>query len=248
MGKFGKWIAGGLGFAIGGPIGAILGFTLGSMFESKDTSTQYQRSAGHPYSQPQQTTTGGFAMSLLVLVAAVMKADGKVMRSELDYVKQYFTKAFGPDSAAEAIKLLRDLLNQNIPVTDVCHQISRNMDYSSRLQLLHLLFGIAQADGHIDTSELNLIEKIAANLGINTPDFDSIRSMFVKNNGWAYSVLEIESSANDDEVKKAYRKMAIKYHPDKVSYLGEDFQNQAKEKFQKLNEAYEAIKKERNIN
>lgn len=241
MGKFTKWIAGGLGWAFLGPIGGIIGFVVGSLMEKENGLLETKRTSGYSST----TTTGGYVMSLLVLVAAVMKSDGKVLKSELNYVKEFFVRTFGADSAQEALILLRDLLNQNIPVTDVCHQIEKNMDYSSRLQLLHFLFGIAQADGQVDISEQQLIDHIAQNMGITGKDFESIKSMFVANIDAAYKILEIEPSATDEEIKKAYRKMAMKYHPDKVSYLGEDFQNAAKEKFQKVNQAYEQLKKER---
>ncbi len=241
MAKFGKWIAGGLGWAFFGPIGGIVGFVVGSMFEGEKTMTA-PRGA-----QTQQTTTGAYVMSLLVLIAAVMKADGKVLKSELDYVKQFLIRTFGLDSAQEAIRMLRDLLKQNIPVSDVCHQIEKNMDYSSRLQLLHLLFGVAKADGEVHSYEEDLISRIARDMGIGSKDYESIKSMFVKDTSADYHILEIEPNATDDEIKKAYREMAKKYHPDKVSYLGEDIQKSAKEKFQRVNEAYENICKERNI-
>lgn len=245
MAKFGKWIGAGLGAFTGGPIGAILGFVLGSAF---DASTQVNTKQSNTYRQAgYQTTVGGYAMSLLVLVAALMKADGKTMKSELDYVKDFFIRNFGVQSANEALRLLRDLLQQNIPVTDVCHQIQSNMDYASRLQLMHFLWGIAQSDGEIHESEIKLIAHIAVSLGIKSNDYESIKAMFVKNTDSSYKILEIEPTATDDEVKQAYRKMAKKYHPDKVSYLGEDFQKDAKEKFQKVNQAYEEIKKQRNI-
>ncbi len=243
MAKFGKWIAGGLGWTFFGPLGGILGFVVGSVFDSE---SKFQ--PGSSYSGPHRaTTTGGYVMSLLVLVAAVMKADGRIMKSELDYVKQFFARTFGAASATEATRLLKDLLNQNIPVDDVCRQIGKNMDYSSRLQLLHFLYGISQADGNLHQLELDLIARISHFMGISSKDFESIHSMFVPNTDAAYTILEIEKSASDEDVKKAYRKMAMKYHPDKVSYLGDDFQNAAKEKFQKVNEAYESIRKERNI-
>jgi len=245
MAKFGKWIGAGLGAFTGGPIGAILGFVLGSAF---DASTQVNTNQSNTYRRTgYQTTVGGYAMSLLVLVAALMKADGKTMKSELDYVKNFFIRNFGVQSANEAVRLLRDLLQQNIPVTDVCHQIQSNMDYASRLQLMHFLWGIAQSDGEIHESEIKLIAHIAVNMGIKSSDYESIKAMFVKNTDSSYKILEIEPTATDDEVKQAYRKMAKKYHPDKVSYLGEDFQKDAKEKFQKVNQAYEEIKKQRNI-
>ena len=237
MNKFGKWIAGGLGWAFFGPLGGIIGFTLGSMLDKGEMIE----------SNNNRTTTGGFVMSLLVLVSAIMKADGKVMKSELEYVKTFFVQSFGTSSAKEAVGMLRDLLKQTIPVVDVCRQIRKNMDYPARLQLFHFLYGIANSDGQITSAEKELLNMMAINLGINAKDMESIRSMFILNTDASYKILEIEPSATVEEIKKAYRKMAMKYHPDKVSYLGEDIQLTAKEKFQKVNEAYEQIKKERNF-
>jgi len=241
MAKVGKWITGGLGWAFFGPIGGILGFVVGSITDALTDPQQQQRRI------TEGTTQGGYIMSLLVLVAAVMKADGKVLKSELEYTKQFFVNAFGVSAAQEAVRILRDLLNQNIPVTDVCRQIRQNMDHPSRLQLLHFLFGIAAADGIVHPDEHKLIKHIAEQMGISQKDYESIESMFVANTDAAYKILEADPSATDDELKKAYRKMALKYHPDKVHYLGEEVQKAAHEKFQKVNEAWEIIKKQRGI-
>ena len=127
-------------------------------------------------------------------------------------------------------------------------EIKKNMQYESRLELLHFLYQIAKSDGNIDKSELSLIERIANFLGISSADAQSIKSTFYDDLDSAYKILEISPSATDEEVKKAYKKMAVKYHPDKVSHLGEDVQKSATEKFKKVNEAYERIKKQRNIN
>jgi DnaJ like chaperone protein len=241
MGRFGKWLGGGLGFVMGGPIGGLLGFLVGSMVDNTTVSASTYTST------PSRTTPGAFGVSLLVLIAAVMKADGKVVKSELDYVKQFFVRQFGRDSAAEASMMLKDLLKKNIPLMDVCQQISSNMDYSSRLQLLQLLFNVSLADGSVHPSELEIINRISGYLGISSTDFMSIKNMFVPETDSSYKILEIERTASDDEVKKAYRRMAMKYHPDKVSHLGEDYRKSADEKFKKVNEAYEKIKKERNM-
>ena len=243
MAKFGKWIGAGLGAFAGGPIGAIIGFTVGSMIDGSSDAIKTATRTGYSG----QTTTGGYVMSLLVLTAAVMKADGKVLKSELDYVKKFMVHNFGEASATEAIRMLRDLLEQTIPVNEVCNQINRNMNYSARLQLLHFLFGIAQADGEVDKNEKELIANISREMGLTDKDFESIQAMFVPNTEADYKILEIEPSATNDEIKKAYRRMTMKYHPDKVSTLGTDFENAAKEKFQSVNKAYENIKKERNI-
>ncbi len=238
MAKFGKWIGAGLGWAFAGPLGAILGFAFGSLIDT----TQHDM----PVSD-RTTTTGDFIASLLVLIASVMKADGRVMKSELDYVKKYFIQSFGPETASEALQMLRDILKQDIPVSEVCLQIRQRMDYASRMQLVHFLLGIADADGQVDQVEFALILKISGFLGIEQNDMASLKEMFVKSSDWAYKMLDIEPSATDEEIKQAYRKMAVKHHPDKVAYLGEDIKAKANEKFKKINEAYNALKKSRGI-
>lgn len=241
MGIFGKWLGGGLGFVMGGPIGGLLGFLVGSVIDNTTVETSAYTSGSV------RTTQGDFGMSLLVLVASVMKADGKVVKSELEYVKQFFVRQFGQESAKQALLMLKDILKQDIPVRDVCLQIKGNMDYSSRLQLLHLLFNISLADTTIHPSEIQIIEKISGYLGVASGDFLSIKNMFIPETDSSYKILEIDPSSSNDEVKKAYRKMAMKYHPDKVSHLGDEFRRTADEKFKKVNEAYEKIKKERNM-
>jgi DnaJ like chaperone protein len=240
---FGKWIGGTLGWTLGGPIGALAGFVLGTLY---DISEKTDGSAKE-YRTGMPTTPNDYIFSLLVLVSAVLKADGKIMKSELNYVKEFFKVNFGAEGAQNALKVLQDLTKQSIPVTDVCHQIKIYMDYPGRLQLIHFLFGIAASDGEIHPEELKLIRHISINLGISTADYTSIEAMMIPKTDWAYDVLEISPAASNEEVKKAYRKMAVKYHPDKVSYLGEEVQQAANEKFKKVNEAYQLISAERGI-
>jgi DnaJ like chaperone protein len=241
MGMFGKWLGGGLGFVMGGPIGGMMGFLVGSMIDSTtQVSTTYS-------TRHHSTAQGDFTMSLLVLMAAVMKADGKVVKSELDYVRQFFVRQFGQESAKEALLMLKDIIKQDIPVRDICVQISRNMDYSSRLQLLHLLFNISLADSTIHPKEIELLQKISGALNVASKDFFSIKNMFIPETDSSYKILEIDQASTNEEVKKAYRRMAMKYHPDKVSHLGDEFRKTADEKFKKVNEAYDKIKKERDM-
>jgi DnaJ like chaperone protein len=238
MGKYGKWIGGGLGWALLGPLGGVLGFVVGSMFDRTDGPARLFTG----------TTHGDFTMSLLTLTAAVMKADGRVMKSELEYVRQYFSQRFGAAASQEAMLYLRDLLKQEIPLRDVCFQIKQRLDHSSRLQLIHFLFGVSKADGKVHPREVEVIERIAGYLGISPKDMESIKAMFYEDMDAAYRILEIDASASDEEIKKAYRKMANKYHPDKVAYLGEDIRKAAGDKFRRVNDAYETIKKDRGMN
>ena len=239
--SYAKWVGGGLGWAFGGPIGGILGYVLGSMFQRQ------QAMGGRSFRPGMPTTTGDFNVSLLVLTAAIMKADGIVKKSELEYVKKFYVANFGVEGAKHYIKLLGDILKKDFDVLEVSQQIGRFMDYSARLQLMHYLFGIALADGNADESEVEIIEQIAMAMGLGATDFQSIKAMFVKDTESAYKILGIPANVTDEELKTAYREMAKKYHPDKVSHLGEDVKKAAEEKFMKVNEAYETIKKERGM-
>ena len=238
---YGKWILGGLGWAFGGPIGGVVGFLMGSAFDSMD-SGEFEYRGKQIGTQP-----GDFRISLLILSAAVMKADGKQLKSELDYIKAFFVQNFGVEQTQHYMRAFRDILNQDIPLRDVCFQIRSHMDLHSRLQLLHFLFGIALADGQAHPREVKVIEDISQWLNINQYDFVSIKNMFVKETDSSYKILEVSPTATDEEIKKAFRAMALKYHPDRVTHLGEEFQQAAKAKFQKVNEAYNIIKKERNF-
>ena len=238
MSQWNKWIAGALGWAMGGPIGGILGFALGAISEDA-TKTYKTESSPLP---------NDFSAALLVLCAAVMKADNQLMKTELDYVKEFFVRQFGVEHTKQRMLLLREILKQPIPLAEVCEQIKYNIDSSSRLQMLHLLFGIAAADGNVNEDEIKILKEIALRTGIDERDFTSLKSMFVRDMHAAYKILEIENSANEEEIKKAYRRMAMRYHPDRVHHLGPEYQKDAQEMFKKINDAYEQIKRERGIN
>ena len=236
-----KLFWGGLGWVLGGPIGGILGYAWASMSDSGSIKG-YKKNINNPNTQP-----GDFIVSLMVLFAKVMKADNKLLRSELNYIKDFLNKELKSSDVQYFMILFKDILKQDYPLKDVCRQIQRSMDHPSRIELIHILFGLAFADKQIDDKEIKVIHTIAGYLNINSKDYESIKAMFVKDNTYAYKILEIDPSCNDDEVKKGYRKMANKYHPDKVSHLGIDLQHIAEEKFKAVNNAYQTIKKERKI-
>ncbi|MBN2167468.1 MAG: TerB family tellurite resistance protein [Marinilabiliaceae bacterium] len=243
MGIAGVLIGVTVGWWLGGPIGMVIGGLIGAASESsgaiKNILTDNDSS---------RQSRNGFYASLLVLMAAVMKADGRVRQSELEYVKKYLVRALGIQQASESLIMLRDILKNDIPIQDVCMQIRINLDYSSRLELLHLLYGIGMSDGHLDVSESKQIYFIASQLGISANDILSIQNTYYNTIESAYKILEISEDASNDDIKKAYRKMALRYHPDKVEHLGDEFKKSANEKFQKVNEAYEKIKKNRGFN
>lgn len=241
-----KWIGAGLGWSFGGPIGAIIGLALGSLVDSiskGNLSTVY----GEPQTrQRPQTQPGDFEVSLLILASIVIKADGKQDQRELDYVRQQFVGMYGKERANHAFKLFKEINKQkNISTSQVCLQIRQMMQHASRLQLLHFLFGIAKADGFVTEEEEKQIHTISRYLGINSRDYESIKAMFYDSMDNAYKILEIDKTATNDEIKKAYRNMAKKYHPDKVIHLGKEHQTGAEEKFRKVQASYEQLQKER---
>ena len=259
-----KWIIGGLGWAVGGPIGALIGIAIGSFAEGHNSSNTNQdtKSSSSNGSGPHKfrSTQNDISVSLLVLTAAIMKADGKVLKSELNYVKRYLTDTFGTVKAQELLTLLRDLLQKNIDIVAVCNQIRMNTTFSTRVNILDYLFGIAYADGHCSVEENQMLNRIARLLHISDTYVYSIRSRHAGTRSGSYSysgststgkdpyaVLGIDKNATDDDVKKAYRRLAMKYHPDRVETMGEEIKRNAEKQFKEINEAYEKIKKDRNM-
>ena len=248
MGCFTRLFLIGLGWAFGGPIGGIIGYALGSLFSG--FNPRIMRSEIHEQFGNTEEQRD-FNVTLLVLSAAVMKADGNVKKSELDYVKRFFLQNFGQEKAEKSIKMLRGILDKDYNLYEVSSQVGRYMDYSSRLQLLHYLFGIASADGFVSDQETDVIHAISSSMGVVESDYASIKAMFVRKESVsqnAYTILGVDPSATDEEVKKAYREMAKKNHPDLVSNLGEEVRLAAEKKFQEINQAYETIKKQRGLN
>ncbi len=249
-----KWIGGALGWSFGGPIGAIIGLAIGSIIDSMMDGEEKKRWRGETNSREnrgQQTTSrhsqtgsGDFEVSLLILASVVIKADGVQDQRELDFVREQFVNMYGKERANHAFKLFKGISKQSVSVRPVCLQIRQMMDHPSRLQLMHFLFGIAKSDGIVVEKEVEQIRTIAGYLGISNKDYESIKAMFYNSKDNAYKILEIDKTASVDEIKRAYRKMAKKYHPDRVIHLGKEHQKGAEEKFRQVQDAYERLQKE----
>ena len=275
-----KWIFTGLGWVTFGPIGALLGYFVGSTIEGRShgiprfnnrlgDSNYTMGSDGKPHRRFHNTgTQDDIDVALLVLIASVMKADGTVHRSELDYVKRFLAKNYGEEKGKVLLGMLRDLVKPEtyIDIDAVCLQIKQNTDYTTRYHMVDFLFGIGGADGEFQQSELNMLRLISQYLGISQGDYTSIHERHTGFSGTGYSggsgrsggsagrsaytkdpykVLGINSTASDDDVRKAYRKMAMKYHPDRVAGMGEEMQRNAAEQMKEINQAYDEIKRRR---
>lgn len=249
--SLGKWILGGLGFAMGGPIGALIGVFVASLFDTGKQIVMGDNSDWQTGSQQRtrRVTQGDIQVSIVVLIACVIKADGRILKSEINYIKPFLRRSFGEDGAKQALLLLKELLDKDIDASAVAQQIGCHVNYSTRLELVHLLLDLANVDSDINQNELIIIEQISINMSVQNADYQSLLALYQRHKdiNWAYTALEIDSTATNDEVKKAYRRMAMKYHPDKVANAGEEIRKQATEKFRGINEAYEHIKVQRGL-
>ncbi len=237
-------------------IGAFIGFIIGSVIDrfanvkaSVKTNSGDNDDVFAYYKKQSSSSNTDFANMLIALSAAVLRADGKVLKVELEYVKSFFAQQFGSNFTVEHLQTLKHFVNGGeIPLQQICNDIKLRTQVEVRIQLMHYLFGIAKADGHVAEAEIKVLRNIANLMAVPNSDFESLKNMFYRDVNSDYTVLGIERDATEDEIKKAYRQMAVRYHPDKVAAMGDEYQKGAQEKFQKIQEAYENIKKQRGIN
>lgn len=260
-----KWIGGILGFiTTGTALGALAGAALGALFDyavdgvSNDETGHGARQAGgsENYGRGERN---GFLFSLLALASYIIRADGKVMHSEMEYVRTFLRMNFGENAVEQGNDILLRLfdeqkrMNATNPyafrdiIRQSCMQIAANMSYAQRLQLLNFLVMIAQADGKITSEEISALKEVAAYMRMQDGEVDSMLNMQGDDLESAYKVLGVSPQATDDEVRRAYRKLVQKHHPDKVAALGEDIRLASEKKLKEINKAKDRIYKARGI-
>lgn len=254
-----KWIGGIIGFMAGGPLGALAGYALGSLFETKVPET-----SGHYEEEPTYNNTfygqrNSFLFSMLVMASYIIRADGRIMHSEMEYVRRFLRSTFGEAAVSEGERILLNLFEQakqmdkQNPYTfknnirDCGAQIAANLTYEERLQLLNFLAEIAKSDGNVCKEEIDALKEVATYMGMSAQEVDSMLNLGGDSLEAAYKVLEVEPTATNEEVRAAYRRLALKHHPDRVATLGEDIKKAAEEKFQSINNAKELIYKARGM-
>ena len=258
---FGKWIGGYLGWSAAGPIGALIGFFVGALFDaavSGSPQVEFSSAGGgfQDSARRQQGERNSFLLSMLVLASYIIKADGRIMHSEMELVRRMLRQNFGDVAAQQGDEILKRLFDEQRQmgtyaykesIRQSCQQIAAQMDYSQRLQLLNFLVMIAQADGRVDPAEVAALKEVAQWMQLSADEVDSMLHLKGDSLEDAYKVLGVSPTASDDELRKAYRKLALEHHPDRVAKLGDDVRQAAEKKFQEINAAKERIWKARGL-
>jgi DnaJ like chaperone protein len=256
-----KWIGGIIGFMSGGPLGALAGYALGALIETTIGSEEEEypgreRDGGYDSVEGERTS---FRFALMVMASYVIRADGRIMHSEMEYVRAFLRRNFGEEAAREGNAILLRLFEKqkemdrgnpgafSDTIRQCAAQLSSALTYEQRLQLLAFLCGIAKADGHVSREEVDALKDIARYMQMAEAEVNSLLSLGGDSIDEAYKVLEVSPDATDQEVRAAYRKLALKHHPDRVATLGEDVRKAAEEKFQQINNAKEKVYKARGM-
>lgn len=252
---YGKWIGGLMGFVTMGPLGALAGFAIGSLFDNANENDMETSGSQNEYAGQRNS----FLFSMLVMASYIIRADGRIMHSEMEFVRKFLRTNFGEVAVSEGEQILLNLFEQRkqmdksnpMAFKNTIHecgvQIASNMSYEERLQLLRFLTQIAQSDGNVCKEEIEALKEVALAMGLSYQEVESMLNMRGKSLDEAYKVLEISPNASDDEIRAAYKKMVLKHHPDRVATLGEDIRKAAEEKLQDINNAKERIYKARGM-
>lgn len=249
MNSFKYWLGKIIGILVGGAIasfiGVLVGFLLGAMLDKlhQDGGQLWQRRKAP--ASIEDTDPNDFIIGSILLAGAVVKSDGSVEDLELSYVRAFLVEQFGTEQMDDYWAILESVLEGDFDLKSTTQQIRKTTSYETRLQLIYFLFGIANADYTIDEAEIAMIKVISLHLGVDAQEFNSIKAMFYKAMDAYYTILEIKPSASDEAVKRAYKEMSKKYHPDKLEHLGEGVKRAAKDKFIRVQKAYENIRLER---
>jgi len=249
-----KWIGGFLGYMVAGPLGALAGYFIGNIIDGAFSGTEYiesgQETGGYGRQETYEGQRNSFLFSMLVLASYVIQADGRVMHSEMEFVRDFLGHNYGQGAREQGDAILKRLFEQRKRegeqqwrnrIASCCGQLRYQMPSAQRLQLLAFLIQVAKADGKLAKEEVQALYELASWLNVDDSMVDQLNNLGGNSLEEAYKVLGVSPDASDEEVRKAYRQMALKYHPDKVESLGEDVKKQAEETFKKINEAKEKI-------
>ena len=241
MATYEKWLGAGLGWVItGNPLGGLLGFLAGSVTGGENSSTEKTK------------TVTDFEVNLLVLASYLIKLDGKISAQEISFTNRFMNAHFDEQFSNKRTQILEHCLQKEYDLNIVCEQLRMYTKQTTRTQVVQFLFDLAMSDGAVSERENYFIFKIAGYLNINDVDFKRIKagfapSVFVEMISH-YQTLGVTKETSLAEIRTTYRKLVLKYHPDRNNQLSETEKKKLSLKLQHVKEAYEKIKAERGKN
>jgi len=247
MSWLGKIVGGTLGFALGGPLGAIAGAALGHTFDASDK--QYSRDRLSYHEEAQMT----FFVATFSMLAKVARADGRISPEEIHAVEDFMANELNltPESKRFAVEIFETAINSPMAFEDFAGQFYHQFRNQPRLLdlMIDVLLRLSVADGTLSESEEKLISSAARIFHFSEQKYHELKSRYAPDFEKYYAILGTNSRASDDEIKVQYRKLVKEYHPDKIASKGlpEEFTKLANDKFREIQDAYDAVKRERGL-
>ena len=245
MSIWGKIIGGTAGFALGGPIGAILGMMVGGSLDR--TTKRFSSSNKLPHNQKQNI----FALSIIILSAKIAKADGQVTKDEIYAFKEKFR--ISDDEMPEVGKIFNEAKKSTEGYKEIANQVGLLFADNKILleELLNNLFYIAESDGDTSVNEIKILKSISHSFGLSDNNFQRIfHSRLNNKNSDPYKVLGVTRDDDISFIRKKWIILCKEHHPDNLVSKGlpQDFIDQANDELSSINLAYDKIKKQRGIN
>ncbi len=219
----------------------------------------YIRRRVSSYESSQTETHNRFVFLLVNILVKIAQADGHFSKAELRTMLNFFqyNLRYSQDQMYWVKQLIKDARDEQIGMDALLREFRDTFAYEPRLILLELIYQILYTKETVSPSELQQARNIAAFLEISVYDQRTIEAKYMyrqrreaaqafQEEEQYYAVLGLEPGADFAVIKKAYRKLSLQYHPDKVSHLGEEFQRVAEEKMKEINGAYDYFKRKYN--
>ncbi len=259
MGWIGKLVGGTIGLFIGGPLGAIAGVALGhglDVARDQALGSETGRFGTGSFGPggirtPQQKAQLTFFVATFSMLAKLAQADGTISKAEVSTIEDFMNRDLhlDPISKQAAGRIFEAALSSAEPFEALAHQFYGQ--FREHRQLLDLLIDIlvrvAAADGKISDREEKLILEAVSIFGFTKDYYRIIRKRYAADTDQAYAVLGCTGTDSNETIKKQYKKLVLENHPDRIASKGlpEEFTQYAADKFREIQEAYEAIRKER---
>jgi DnaJ like chaperone protein len=236
MAKYEKWLGASLGWMLtGNPLGGVLGFIAGTLIQQGDKD------------RPAGTVKGvsEFEVNLMVLASHLIKIDGRISAGQAAFTEQFLNAHFDPQFGAERARIFNHCLQKEYDLNAACGQIRMYSELGTRIQVVRFLIDLAQCDGEMTERQNYFVFRIAGYLNINDVDYRKLKAEHVLQPVTVYDILGVTRQMDFAEIRTVYRKLVLKYHPDRNKDASDEEKKKLAQKFQQVQEAYEKIKAER---